>query len=185
MDKTIRVNRYEIAKEILLVLGLTGLVLMPVAGPLTFMMIADELGIGKYSKRRVSQSLRILKNQKLVGISKDGDKTVVRLTKNGRNKLLKYKLEEMAIERPRKWDRKWRVVIFDIPEKFKLGRDYLRAKLKELGFYQLQKSVWVCPYPCEDEIDFIKEVYEIRPFVRILIVETVDMQQDLIKHFNL
>jgi DNA-binding transcriptional regulator PaaX len=39
-----------------------------------------------------------------------------------------------------KWDEKWRIVAFDIPEKFKTGRDALRRKLKEVGFHELQKK---------------------------------------------
>ncbi len=180
-----KMKKNEITKAILVALGFTGLVMIPVAGPIALMAIAKELKLGRYAKDSIYHSLRNLKAQKLIGISKEGDKVVVRLTKNGRHKLLKFKLDEMRIKKPAKWDRKWRIVIFDIPEKYKLGRDYLRSKLKELGFYQFQKSVWVCPYPCEDEIDFIKEIYEVRPFVRIATADLIDIQQDLLKHFNL
>ena len=101
-----------------------------------------------------------------------------------RKKLLKFKLDEMIIKKPKRWDGKWRVVIFDIPEKFRLGRDYLRNKLKELGFYQMQKSAWVHPYPCGDEVDFIKELYEVRPFVRVITADSIDIKHDLVKYFN-
>ena len=56
-------------------------------------------------------------------------------------------------------DGEWRIVIFDIPEKFKKAREALRMKLKELGFLELQKSVFIFPYECEDEINFIVEVF--------------------------
>lgn len=186
MQQTIkRTKRNEIARALLMTLGFTGLIMIPVAGPLALLAIAEELKLGRFAKKSVYYSLRNLKNQKLVEISQEGNKTVVRLTKNGQHKLLKYKLDEMRIKKPAKWDKKWRLVIFDVPEKYRPRRDYLRMKLRELGFYQLQKSVWICPYPCEDEIDFIKEVYEIGPFVRIVTADTIDLKQDLIKHFNL
>ena len=54
--------------------------------------------------------------------------------------------------------KKWRVLIFDIKDKQKMKREALRGKIKELGLYQLQKSVWVCPY------DFIREVDIMRSF---------------------
>jgi CRISPR-associated endonuclease Cas2 len=58
------------------------------------------------------------------------------------------------------------MVIFDIPEKKKRAREALRNKLKDLGFKELQKSVFIHPYECEDEIDFITKVFEIRPYIR-------------------
>src|SRR3990167_2211250 len=65
-----------------------------------------------------------------------------------------------------KWDKKWRVVIFDIPEKSRMARDALRRKLKELEFRELQKSVFVHPYECKKEIDFIIEFFNLRHYVR-------------------
>ncbi|MBI4008672.1 transcriptional regulator PaaX, partial [Candidatus Roizmanbacteria bacterium] len=42
-----------------------------------------------------------------------------------------------------KWDGKWRIVIFDIPEVNKRIRQVLRETLKVLEFWPLQKSVWI------------------------------------------
>src|SRR3989338_8740607 len=53
----------------------------------------------------------------------------------------------------KQWDKKWRVVIFDIPREFNRERDVLRGKLKEFGFYMLQESVFIFPYPCENELE--------------------------------
>ncbi|MBI2355729.1 MAG: hypothetical protein HYV13_00800 [Candidatus Doudnabacteria bacterium] len=178
-------KRSEIAKVILGCIAAAGVIAIPVAGPLILMAIAEELNIPKWHRRKVYLSLRNLEQRKLIGISKEDGKTVVRLTKNGQNKFLKYKLEELHIKKPAKWDKLWRAVIFDIPEKYKQGRESMRAKLRELGFYRLQKSVWVYPYACEDEIDFISELYEVRPFVRIMLVKSIDIQKDLIKQFGL
>ena len=57
---------------------------------------------------------------------------------------------------------------FDIPERFKKAREALRNKLRELGFAKLQESVFIYPYECENEINFIVEVFLIRPFVRLI-----------------
>ena len=56
---------------------------------------------------------------------------------------LKFKLE---FAKSRRWDGKWRVLIFDIPEKMREKRDFLRKELVDFGFYPLQKSVWLYPY---------------------------------------
>src|SRR3989344_4593151 len=69
--------------------------------------------------------------------------------------LKKVSKEWKEIKKPARWDKLWRLVIFDIPEEERTGRMALAAKLKELGFYPLQKSVFIHPYECKDEIDFI------------------------------
>jgi len=90
----------------------------------------------------------------------------------------------MKIER-KKWDGKWRIVVFDIPEKKKGVRNALRRKLKELGFYELQKSVFVFPYECGNEIEFIVEFFELRPYVRTGVLEKIDNTTHLKRIFKL
>ena len=70
-------------------------------------------------------------------------------------------------------------MIFDIPEKFKKAREALRLKLKELGFKELQKSVLVFPYECEDEINFIMEIFLVRPFVRFIRAKSFTNEEQL------
>ena len=85
----------------------------------------------------------------------------------------------------KKWDTYWRIVVFDIPEKHKKAREALRHKLKELGFYKFQKSIFVIPYECKDEIDFIIEIFQIRPYVRYIVAKTLDNEIHLKKIFDL
>lgn len=178
-------KRNKIAKIILLALLVAGGMFVLAALPGLPMIFAPFVKSKKYSTGQFKRSLKNLEEKGLIGISKEGNKTVVRLTKNGNVKALKFKLEDMKIKPQARWDSKWRLAIFDIPEKFKLGRDTFVAKLKDLGFIAVQKSVWVCPYPCEDEIDFVSELYEIRPFVRLVTAENIDRQIDLLQKFKL
>jgi len=84
-----------------------------------------------------------------------------------------------------KWDGQWRMVIFDIPEDLRKARDALRSKLKELGFCELQKSVFVFPYECKDEIDFIVEFFGVREYVRYGILRSIDNDPHLRRIFHL
>lgn len=179
-------RKAQIMKGIVLGLGLTAGLAVAVIAPNLFAVLGQlHSSTKKYKPAQLKRSLQNLKEKNLVSISQEGSKTVVRLTKNGKQKLLKYKLEELKIKPTTKWDRKWRMVIFDIPKAFKKNSDFFSLKLRQMGFLLLQKSVWVCPYPCEDEIDFIKEIYQIRPFVRVVTADRIDIQHDLIKRFNL
>src|SRR3989338_1016131 len=91
----------------------------------------------------------------------------------------------MCINTPKKWDGKWRLVMFDIPMRFTKGREALRYHLKNLGFLQFQKSAWIHPFPCEDEILFIADFFGIGKHVEILTVENLLNDEKLKKHFRL
>jgi DNA-binding transcriptional regulator PaaX len=127
-----------------------------------------------YSKKQMRDAVYQLKKKKLIEIILEGDITKVRLTNKGADRVKEFCLEFLEIKKPKKWDKKWRVLIFDIPSKpkiYNLAREALRKKIKDLGFQQLQKSVWIYPYECEDEILFVAEIYQVQKFIEILTVE--------------
>jgi len=101
----------------------------------------------------------------------------VQITDRGKARLLGYVLEDLTIPEQKKWDKKWRMVIFDIPEEKKVGRDVLRRKLRDLGFFQLQRSVFVSPYPCEREIDFITEAFGLWSYVTFIETDSLGRQE--------
>lgn len=178
-------KRNEIAKGIIYAISAVGVLALAVALPGLPAAFGPFLKSGKYHKNQIQRTFKTLEHNKLISITEESGKTVIRLTKNGKEKLLKYQLDDLKLNKPKKWDGKWRMVIFDIPEDFKTNRTVFVYKLKELGFVSLQKSVWVWPYDCEDEIDFLKEIYEIRPYVRVVRADYLDIQSDLIKKFRL
>jgi len=108
----------------------------------------------------------------LIDENKDGG-MVYRFTKNGKITAKKFLLDTLELKHPKEWDGKWHVVVFDIPEKYKKARYALYHKLKDLDFYQLQKSVWIHPFACEAEINFLEDVFDIHPFVEVLIAENI------------
>lgn len=137
-------------------------------------------------RKRLYTLVREFYNDRLIDYKEDKDGLVkIVLTKDGQKKALKFRIDDIEIKRPPKWDGEWRIVIFDIPEKFKKTREALRIKLKELGFLELQKSVFILPYKCEDEIDFIVEVFQIRSFVRFIRAKSFTNEEQLKIKFNL
>lgn len=132
------------------------------------------------------RNIRKLYESKLVSYAEhqDGSVSIV-LTREGRKTALRYKLEEMVIPTPPKWDSKWRIVLFDIPERQKQLRDTLRMRLRQLGLLELQKSVFVHPHECRNEIDFAIELYNARPYVRFVEATYIDNELHLKKKFKL
>jgi len=107
------------------------------------------------------------------------------LTKKGEQKVLKYKIDELKITEPKRWDKKWRLVIFDIPNSKKPAREVFRELLKRLGFVQLQKSVFLQPFPCEDEIEFLRLNFGISKFVQTIIISKLENEEFYKQKFNL
>lgn len=138
-----------------------------------------------FNKKKFKGTISYLQKRKLVKMSETKDGLTLELTNQGHHVTESYHLDNLKIKTPDKWDGKWRVIIFDIPEDKKLGRDALRRKLKQLEFYQLQKSVFCYPYPCEKEIILLREVYGLQPFVKILIVDKLEDDEKIKKYFNL
>lgn len=177
----------EVQRKILLLL-MGGLALGLSHSPKTSFQIIKAIGkewkeIDKQSLRRAIKSLY---ESKLIAEKQNPDGTItIVLTDQGKQKALTYDLENMKIQKPKQWDKKWRIVLFDIPDKIKKVREALRNHLKNLGFYEFQESVFVHPYDCKDEIDYLIEFYDIRRFVRFIIAESLDNELHLKKHFVL
>ncbi|MEI7709169.1 MAG: hypothetical protein WCI76_00475 [bacterium] len=143
-------------------------------------------GSRKYSKKQIQSAMDNIKHQKLIEYVADKDgKTIVKITKKGETKLRAFDIELMKINTPKKWDGKWRLVMFDIPMKFTKGREALRYHLKELNFFQFQKSAWIYPYPCQDEIIFIADFFGVGKCVEVLTVESILRDEKLRKYFHL
>ncbi|MBI4059665.1 CRISPR-associated endonuclease Cas2 [Candidatus Giovannonibacteria bacterium] len=117
-------------------------------------------------RKQLYVALERLKLKGVVAFIKSGDGIEkVLLTQPGRARALRYQFQNLELQKPKRWDKKWRLVLFDIPEAKKKIRDALRRKLKDLGFHEFQKSVFVCPYPCRDEINFVINFFDIADHV--------------------
>jgi len=182
----IRMGNLSDNKRKILTLLFGGLSLLMVRTPGKHMKILGDLKEewAKIEKERIKRDIRELYRSKLISAkpNPDGTLTLV-LTDKGKQRLLKYDFEKMRIPRQR-WDGKWRIVIFDIPEKQREARDSLRDKLKNLGFHELQRSVFVYPLDCGNEMEFIIEFFNIRKFVRYGTLDSIDNELHLKRIFE-
>ena len=177
----------EIQRKILLLL-LGGLALGLSGSPRRYFQILKtiEKNWQEINKQVLKRAIKSLYESRLVAEKQNADGTMtIILTDKGKQKALTYDLEKMKIKEPKQWDKKWRVVLFDIPETKKKIREILRFHLKKLGFYEFQKSVFVHPYDCKDEINYLIEFYDIRKFVRYIVAESIDNELHLKEYFDL
>lgn len=113
----------------------------------------------EYPKEKIQSAFYYLKRKGLIDVEYRGPQMYITLTEKGKKKAGKFKIDDLKIEKPEKWDNKWRVLIFDISNKHKAKREALRGKLKELRLFQLQKSVWVHPYEFGDAAKLLREFF--------------------------
>jgi len=173
-------------KVLLLLLG--GFALSCTRSPKTQWRIIKEVGEEwkEIGKQAAEQSINALYESKLLTSENNPDgSTTLTLTDNGKKRALTYQSHTMKIERSKVWDKKWRVVLSDIPEEKREARDALRDHLHYMGFYGLQKSVSVHPFDCKNQIDFLIELHDVRPYVRFMVADSIDNEADLKRFFNL
>lgn len=132
----------------------------------------------------VERIVQKLKKDRFFRIIYKNGNSYLKVTEKGKRYLVEFNIDTISIQQ-QKWDGRWRIVIFDIPEKMRIARDVLRDRLEDIGFIKIQKSVWVCPYECEDEINFISSTYEVGDFVNYIIATKVDFDKFLKTKFNL
>lgn len=134
-------------------------------------------------KRYLKQSLRRLKKRGFV--IEESDK--LSLTSKGRKFFHRFRLrkDSKANFSPLKWDRKWRLVTFDVPVRDKGKRDQLRSLLKDFGFYKLQESVWICPNQQSEDFWKLLIEYKLNKYCHIMMVDILEGDEEIRKHYHL
>lgn len=170
-------------KKILYYLLLSGgtIAISILAPKLPYELLKSYFKNKKFYHKRFNRDLKRLSDRGEIKIGQNK----ITITKKGKSRVLEYQLDEMAIKKPPKWDGKWRLAVFDIPDWHRKASNTLRRKLRDLGFEQYQKSIFIHPYPCRDELDFIKEIFEVGPYVKLIIAEQIEGEERLKRKFDL
>jgi DNA-binding transcriptional regulator PaaX len=178
-------ERGELAKNILLTLAGVGLVIIVCALPGTPQILTLFKAKNNKDRYRIKRSIQGLQKKKFVKIYSKGGKEIMELTELGKTKVFEYKIDDMKLEKPAKWDGWWRIVSFDIPIKKNVARRTFNYKLRELGFFALQKSIFVTPYECKNEIDFISNYYFVQKNVLYIKAREISNEDKVKKYFEL
>ena len=191
----------KLSKEILKYLLLAGVISVAASSPYFALHLTKNIGKQKnynakidissrarykHNKRKITDAFSYLKKRGFIEVKKENHDTQIALTKEGRKRAGKYKIDDLEIKRPRKWDEKWRLVIFDIPNSQSIKRNAFRRKLKELGFYSLQKSVWAHPFSCGEEVNLLREFLGLdKKQIQVLLVDKIETDSPLRKAYKL
>jgi len=177
----------EIVKDILNWLMLAGAVYIAASSPYFVRNLLKEFKKWqKYPKKKIIDTFYNLKRRGLIKIEQKRGQIYITLTEEGKKRAGRFQIDALKIKRSKKWDGKWRIVIFDISQLKKIHREAFRGKLKQLGFYPLQKSVWVHAFDCQAEVELLREFFGLtEKEIRLIIAEKIENDQELKKFFKL
>lgn len=183
MESARRTRRKNLKRYILGAVAIAGVITVAAVAPNVLGAMAK---VGILPSRRQREYIALSRDRLIKqGLLIRNENGLLRLTRKGEAALRKLTLHEYAFKRPRRWDGKWRLLIFDIPEYRKSTRDAIRRTLISLGFARLQDSVWVYPYDCEDLIILLKADFKIGKDVLYIIADAIENDRTLKKYFEL
>lgn len=131
-------------------------------------------------KRRISQIVSYAKNRELIIEKPDH---TLELTQKGLKRLRTYTLRSIAVP-PQEWDGKWYIVLYDVPETKRDARVQMNHKLRQLGFYMYQRSVWMYPFECRDTVRYLASSFDIQPYITFIEANSIDHEDKLKLHFK-
>ena len=183
----LRKPKTEIVMGILNVLALGGLLIIASTSPYFILNLLKGFSrLNKYPKKKVYNTFYNLKKQGLIDFHNKGGQIYIQLTEKGKRKAGWMQINNLEIKKPKIWDKKWRMVMFDIAQIKRESREALRGKLKQLGFFLFQKSVWVIPYDCDKEIKMLKDFFALKDYgIRLIIVSDIGGDVELKEFFKL
>lgn len=153
----------KVAKTVLAALAAAGVVGAVIIFP-GMAVVLDWIDKKAGGHRKTSKrSLYNLQKRGMLKFRTRNNQIELVLTEKGKRQAFKYQLADLTIQKPDHWDKRWRLVMFDVPESTRNRRDMIRLKLRQFNFLPIQKSVFIHPYPCLELIESLRDFYQLAP----------------------
>ena len=138
-------------------------------------------------KSKINRVLQSLEKKDILELQEKNNKVTVYLKNENHPKIIEYSIKSLLDfkRKEKKWNGKWFLVFFDVPETQRNKRNYLRKFLIKLGFYPYQKSVYLFPYECEKEVALIKKIVEGAKYMKYIIAEKIEDEPKAKEYFKL
>lgn len=138
----------------------------------------------KFNTWRLRQMIKRMQNSKYVEIKEENGIPVIKITEQGKKKLLAYDLDKLQLDEIN-WDGKWRLIIYDVKKAKRVNSETFRRALLKLNLLKLQKSVYLTPFKCEDEIEYLRQLFDIGSEVQILTVSGLENEGAYRRYFGI
>ena len=187
-----KVKKKSLSFRILKILAVGGMFAIAASNPIFAMNLPRNISKileardRKKKREQLFRTLSYLRSKKFVEIKNlSNGQAEVKITSAGQEFIGIADLDNLEIKKPSIWDKKFRLVIFDIPKDKHSASTAFSRKLKEIGFLMVQKSIWVHPYDCVNEITYLRNVFELDPYIKIVLADAIEGDYKVRKHFKL
>ena len=154
--------------------------------PVIYKYVGRKFNKNKKNDKKFYDTFYRLKKEEMLFFENRNGQLYISLTPEGKKRAGKYQIDDMKIKKSKKWDEKWRILIFDVKDKQKIKREALRGKIKELGLYQIQKSVWVYPFDFQKEIELLREFFNLtKDEMKIITASEIEDDKKVRSYFKL
>lgn len=179
-----RARRRDIRRALLTAVKISAVLGLAITAPKVITAL-HKTGIVDFNPSADGAVARTRRQLIAAGFLARNENGLLRLTQKGSARLARLEARELVHKKPRRWDGRWRVLIFDVPEHRRSLRNKLRRTLLSVGFLRLQDSVWIYPYDCEDFILLLKADFRIGKDVLYMVVDELESDRDVRTHFGL
>ena len=179
--------KLEITKDILTWVAFAGLIIIAATSPYFGTNLLRALYKKKrYDKKKVYDTFSRLRRGGYLKVEKHNHQIYISLTEEGKKKAGRFRVNNLQIKKPKRWDGFWRIIIFDIIQPQRIKREALRGFLRRLELYPLQKSVWIHPHDCTMEVKMLRDFFGLRESeLRMIVAKDIGNDREIKKHFNL
>lgn len=187
MEKDVKRKRRKdyIQHAVLSTIAISGMLVVAAVAPNALQLLGKLANNRRFPYQTRSVMTRLAAKGLVRFVVRNGTKHV-ELTSEGRRAVdQRVRMAELHARKPRRWDKRWRAIMFDIPERRKTDRERLRRIMVEAGFECLQDSIWVYPHDCEDLVALLKLEMHFGNHVRYAILEKLENDAALREKFKL
>jgi len=182
-----RLRQDDVLYDLSLVAASLLVVSVPALAPVAiFLKIANKKKLG-YSSSQLRNTFYSFRRQGFIAVESKRGRSSLVLTEVAWERISYLSvIHNLSKKMKQKWKGKWYVVLFDIKNERTPARNALRLLLRRLGFVQLQKSAWVFPHDCTDEVNFLRSFFKLNDGeLRVIVTEDIGNDADLRIAFGL
>ena len=165
-------KKFRFRDQILLSLAFLGDEFFKVVQPYSFQMkklagiLPSDYPLTNFKKN----FYLMLKTEEIERVVKNGQ-PYLRLSNRGK-KIITRDFSLIALQN-KPWDGYWRIIAYDVPEKYKKTRYLLQQELQTLGFGMMQKSIYISPHDLAEDIQEYLESNHLSDFAFVSVAKRI------------
>ena len=136
-------------------------------------------------RRRIIDTIALLARQGYVSVGLLDSEKIFKITLKGKGRLKAYQVSEDGLSITDRWDGRWYLITFDIPESKKVARNQLIITLKKHGFVNYTKGLWLIPYNPDKLTASLRKQLGLKSEIKLIVAQAIDNDSRYKKYWSL